>query len=103
MISQKYKDLAKWAMQYALSKGCSDVRVSVNAGTSNSFEYRDTQLDKLEQSSENGMTIQLFVDGRYASYSTNRMEKKELEKYIANGVETTRFLAPDEFRKLPQP
>jgi PmbA protein len=103
MISQKHKDLAKWAMQYALSKGCSDARVSVDAGTSSSFEYRDTQLDKLEQSSESGMNIQMFVDGKYASYSTNRMEKKELEKYIANGVETTRFLATDEFRKLPQP
>ena len=90
-------------MQYALSKGCSDARVSVYSRTNNSFEYRNTQLDKLEQSSESGMTIQLFVDSRYASYSTNRMDKKELEKYIANGVEATRFLAPDEFRQLPRP
>ena len=90
-------------MKYALDKGCSDVRVSVYSRTNNSFEYRDTQLDKLEQSTESGMNIQLFVDGRYASYSTNRMDKKELERYIANSVETTRFLARDEFRKLPQP
>ena len=90
-------------MQFALSKGCSDARVTIQSRTNNSFEYRDTQLDKLEQSSENGMTLQLFVDSRFASYSTNRMDKKELEKFIANGVETTRFLAIDEFRKLPQP
>ena len=103
MVSQENKDLAKWAMQYALSKGCSEARVSVNSGTSNSFEYRDTQLDKLQQSTESGMTIQLFVDGRFASYSTNRMDRKELERYIANSVEATRFLAKDEFRKLPNP
>jgi len=103
MISQEYKDLTKWAMKYALSKGCSDARVSVYSRTNNSFEYRDTQLDKLEQSTENGMTIQLFVDGRFASYSTNRLDKKELGRYIANSVEATRFLAKDEFRKLPQP
>ncbi|MDR0311678.1 MAG: TldD/PmbA family protein [Acidobacteriota bacterium] len=103
MISKEYKELAKWAMQYALSKGCSDARVSVYSRTSDSFEYRDTQLDRLEQSAESGMGIQLFVDGRYASYSTNRMDKKELERYIANSVEATRFLAKDEFRKLPQP
>ena len=90
-------------MQYALSKGCADARVSMYSSNGSSFEYRDTQLDKLEQASESGMTIQMFVDGRYASYSTNRMEKKELEKFIANGVETTRFLAPDEFRQLPKP
>jgi PmbA protein len=90
-------------MQYALDKGCSDARVSVYSSTSDSFEYRDTQLDRLGQSTESGMSIQLFVDGRYASYSTNRLDKKELERYIANSVEATRFLAKDEFRKLPRP
>jgi len=103
MISQKNKDLAKWAMKYALDKGCSNARVSVYSNTSNSLEYRDTQIDKIEQSTERGMNIQLFVDGRFASYSTNRFEKKELERYIAKGVETTRLLAKDEFRKLPNP
>ena len=93
--------LAKWAMQYALGKGCSDVRVSVYSRTNDSFEYRDTKIDKLEQSTECGMNFQLFVDDRYASFSTNRMDKKELERYIANSVATTRFLAKDEFRKLP--
>ena len=103
MVSQQYKELAKWAMKYAIDKGCSDVRVSVYSRTSNSFEYRNTQIDKLEQSSENGMNIHLFVDGRYALYSTNRLNKKELERYIANGVEATRYLEKDEFRRLPQP
>ena len=103
MISKEHKDLARWAMQFALSKGCSDARVSVYSGTNNSFDYRDTQLEKLEQSSENGMSIQLYVDGRFGSYSTNRLDKAELERFIANGIEATRFLAKDEFRQLPKP
>jgi PmbA protein len=100
---QEYKDLAHWALKQALDKGCSDARVSVYTGTNSNFEYRDTQLDKLEQSSENGMTIQVYVDGKYASYSTNRLDKKELEKFIANGVEAARYLEKDEFRRLPDP
>ncbi|GHT09775.1 modulator protein [Bacteroidia bacterium] len=103
MITKEYKDLAKWALQYALDKGCSDARVSVYTGTDASFEYRDEQLDRLEQSSENGMSIQLFVDDRFSSYSTNRLDKKELEKFISNGIATTRYLAPDKFRKLADP
>jgi len=103
MIAQEYKNLAQWALKYALNKGCSDARISVYGGTENSFEYRDTQLDKLQQSSENGMSIQLYVDGRFASFSTNRLDKKELEKFISNGIETTRYLAEDEFRKLADP
>jgi PmbA protein len=101
MITQEYKDLAQWALKYALDNGCSNARVQIYTGTDNTFEYRDTQLDRLEQSSQNGMSIQLYVDGRYSSYSTNRLDKKELEKFISNGIETTRYLAKDEFRKLP--
>lgn len=101
MITREYKDLAEWALEFALINGCSDARIAIYAGTNNSFEYRDTQLDKLEQSSENSMNIQLYVDGRFASYSTNRLERLELEKFIVNGIETTRYLAKDEFRKLP--
>jgi len=103
MIQQKYKELAQWALKFALDKGCPDARISIYSGTSNSFEYRDTQLDKLEQSAENSMNIQLFVDGRYASYSTNRMNKSELERFISQGIETARLLEKDEFRKLPNP
>ena len=103
MISQENKELAQWALKFALDKGCSDARISIGSGTNNSFEYRDTQLDKLEQSSENSMDIQLFVDGRYASFSTNRMNKSELERFITRGIETARLLEKDEFRKLPDP
>jgi PmbA protein len=49
------------------------------------------------------MRIQLYVDGRYSSFSTNRLEKKELEKFISNGIEITRYLSKDEFRKLADP
>jgi PmbA protein len=95
------KELAQWALKYALDNGCSDARVIVYQGSECSFEYRNTQLDRLEQSSENGLSIHLYVDGRYASYSTNRLNRKDLEIFISNGIETTRWLAKDEFRKLP--
>jgi PmbA protein len=100
-VFKNNKELAQWALKYALDKGCSDARVVVYRGVNGSFEYRNTQLDKLEQSSGNGMDIHLYVEGRFASYSTNRLKKKDLEKFISNGIEATRYLAKDEFRKLP--
>ena len=32
---------------------------------------------------------------------TNRLDKKELETFIKNGIESTRYLAVDEARVLP--
>jgi len=59
------------------------------------------KIDNLEQASENGMSIQLFVDGRYGAISTNRLDKKELETFIINGIESIRYLAEDFARTLP--
>lgn len=103
MISEEFKNLADWAMKFTLENGCSDARIVVYSGMDNSFEYRDNQLDKLEQSVENGMSLSIYVDGRFSSFSTNRLEKEELKSFIKRNIEATRFLAPDKYRKLPDP
>ena len=88
-------------MDYALKNGCQAAKVSLYSGSNTSFELRDAQMDKLQQASESRMSLFLYVDGRYGTYSTNRLDKKELESFIRNGVESTRYLAEDEARVLP--
>ena len=78
MITNENKKLAQWAMEYALKNGCQSSRVTLYNGSSSSFEIRDMKIDRLQQASENSMVVHLFVDGRYGSYSTNRLDKKEL-------------------------
>lgn len=103
MITNENKKLAQWAMEYALKNGCQASRVSLYNGSSSSIEIRDRKIDRLHQASENSLVIQLFVDGRYGSFSTNRLDKKELEKFIKDGIDATRFLAEDKARTLPDP
>jgi PmbA protein len=103
MITEQHKDTAQWAMRFALQNGCQAARVSIITASNNSFEYRNTQLDKLHQSSENKLYIELFVDGRYSTFSTNRIEKTGLETFIKEGIISTGYLAPDTLRQLPNP
>ncbi|MDR1919527.1 MAG: TldD/PmbA family protein [Tannerellaceae bacterium] len=103
MITNEQKKLAQWAMDFALKNGCQASRIGLYSGTNSSFEIRDMKIDRLTQASESSMLIQVFVDGRYGSFSTNRLDKTELEKFIANGVESTRYLAEDKARSLPDP
>lgn len=103
MITKEHKDIAQQAMEIALNNGCQATRISVITANNNSFEYRDLQLDKLQQSSENKLYIELFVDGRYGSFSTNRINKSEVESFIKEGIVATRYLSPDTFRQLPAP
>lgn len=101
MISNENKQLANWAMDYALKNGCQQAKVRLYSGSNTSFELRDAKMDKLQQASENGLSLYLFVDGRYGTYSTNSLKKKELRGFIKNGIEATRYLAKDEARTLP--
>lgn len=103
MISKENKQIAQWAIDTALANGCQQARASIITGQNNSFEYRDKQLDKLHQSSENKLYIELFVDGRYGSFSTNRIDKSILDKFIRDGIDSTRLLAEDPCRQLPDP
>lgn len=88
-------------MDYALKKGCQAAKLVLYSNSNASFELRDAKMDKLQQASESGLSISLYVDGKYGSYSTNRLDKKELESFIRNGIESTRYLAEDEARVLP--
>lgn len=101
MITNENKKLAQWAMEFALKNGCQASRVTIYNGSSSTFEIRDMKIDRLHQASENSFVIQIFVDGRFGSYSTNRLDKKELEKFIKDGITATRFLAEDKARTLP--
>lgn len=101
MITDNNKKLAQWAMDYALKNGCQAAKLVLYSNSNASFELRDAKIDKLQQASESGLSISLYVDGKYGSYSTNRLDKKELESFIRNGIDSTRYLAEDEARVLP--
>lgn len=103
MTKQEKYTLAKWAMNFALENGANDVSVVIANSTGSSIEVRDEKIDKLEQSIENGLTIRLYVDGRYSTAATNRLNKTELETFIKQAIEGAQYLSEDEFRKLPNP
>jgi PmbA protein len=100
---EKY-DIAKWAMEHAIQNGAQQARVSIYNNNSSEIEVRDEKIDKLQESNRNGMQINLYVDNKYSSISTNRLNnKEELGKFIAEAIAGTRYLAEDEFRTLPDP
>lgn len=103
MISKQHKELAQHIIQFAKQNGCSACRANINAGTTNSFEYRDEQLEKLQQASENRLSVSLYIAERYGIYTTNRLERKEVEQFIKKAIGSTLHLAQDPFRSLPQP
>ena len=104
MTKEEKYSLAKWAVNHALENGAQDAKVSIYDSQNSSVEVRDEKIDKLEQSTQSGLSISLYVDKKYSAHSTNRLNNKdELKRFIEEAIAGTRFLAEDEFRTLPDP
>ena len=99
---EKEKNMTRYALEYALKKGCQQVRALFSAGEENEVEVRDGKVDKLHHSGGCQLSLSLFVDGSYSTISTNRLERNELERFIDKGIIGTRFLTPDPYRSLPE-
>ena len=99
---EKEKEMAHYALDYALRKGCQQVRALFSSGEENEVEVRDGKVDKLHHSGGCQLSLSLFVDGAYSTISTNRLEREELEHFIDKGIISTRFLEKDPYRSLPE-
>ena len=96
-------DLANWTQNYAKQQGADDTSVVISNRRSIDIEYRDRDIDKLTESSENSLSIELFAGGKYSSHRTNDLRKPALQKFINNALAMTGYLGEDPFQALPDP
>jgi PmbA protein len=64
---------------------------------------RNGVLEKVEDSTSRGLSIRLWVDGRYSAHSTNDLRAQSLESFVKEAVAVTRSLQEDQFRVIPNP
>ena len=98
--SEKY-EIAELVIKHALKNGADQVAVSIDDSTSRRIEIREKKIDRLEESIGNRLTVNLYVDKKFSSHSTNLLKKEDLMKFIEGAIGATRYLSEDEFRYLP--
>ena len=103
MITENEKQLALDSIGMALEEGAQHCRINLSKNTTDIVDTLDGELDKLSHCLDRGLTINLFVDGRFGSFSTNRLDREQLRAFIREAVAMTRLLAPDGCRRLPEP
>lgn len=103
MITNEERRLAIQCIEYAKANGADDIRISLNKNVMDSCSMLNGELDKVSHSADRSIFIYLYVDGRYGTFSTNRLEIKELEKFISQAIIMVRLLGEDKCRQLPSP
>jgi len=102
ILSEEEISLARKAVTYALEKGADKVRITLNKSLMDLVGTLNGEIDKVSHCLDRSMSINLFVDGRFGTFSLNRFEERIVEDFIAKAVDTTRMLAPDSCRDLPE-
>ena len=103
MITSNEIRLARHCISHASACGASASRVYLNKCVTDSYTILNGELDKVTHSADRSIYIYLYVDGRYGTFSTNRLEEKELEDFVAKAIEMVRMLGEDACRQLPDP
>ncbi|MBQ9310221.1 MAG: TldD/PmbA family protein [Bacteroidales bacterium] len=101
MLSTEERIIARESLQMALDAGAQKARVSLSKNTMNLIATLDAQIDKITSCLDRSISLNLYVDGRYGSFSTNKLERASLKDFIGKAVATTRMLAEDRCRDLP--
>ena len=95
--------LARHCLNFALKEGADKVRITLTKSLLNLVGLLNGEVDKTSHALDRSLQLQLFVEGRFGSFSSNRLEKEGLEAFIREAIDTVKMLEADAFRTLPAP
>lgn len=100
-ISGAERGIADKSVQMALDAGASAVMVSLDKAKTEIYALLDGEIDNIRQTGDRSLTFNIYADGKYGTFSTNRLEEESLRDFLCKAVETVRMLVADPFRGLP--
>jgi len=102
-ISREEMSLCRKCLEMALCKGATKARITMDKSTMDLVGTLNGEIDKVTHCLDESLSIVLFVDGKYGTYSTNRLDVNNLDSFLDVAINTTRMLADDPCRDLPDP
>ena len=101
MMTDKDYGTARYCLEAAHRHGASDARVTLTRSTEDLVATLNGEVDRVTRCADSSISVALFVDGRYGTFSTNKLGEADLDDFIARAADIVRMLAPDPCRRLP--
>ena len=102
-INNNLSDVGQQVIDLARELGAEETAVGVTSSVQSELGQRDGRLEKCQESRSLSVGLELMVDGRFSTHSTNDLRPEALRSFLSRAVDATRFLEPDENRRLPEP
>ena len=82
-VSMQTNEVQK-VLDICLEAGASDARIIHTVSDQTSVSLFNCDVDKIHNASDCSVFLQLFVDGRYGTFSTNMLDEASLRPFIAS-------------------
>ena len=102
-LTEEEMALARHCLSYAQEQGAQKIRLTLTKSLMNLIGLLNGEVDKVFRALDRSLQLQLFVDGRFGSFSTNRLDRESLEGFVREAIGTVKLLETDAFRDLPAP
>lgn len=102
-MSADLQDRAEQAIELLLAAGADDAWATAAQSRDVEFNYRDGALEKVQDTTSRMLAIQVYANGRYSSHQTTDLNPDRLGGFLAEAVDITSALEPDEQRALTAP
>lgn len=103
MIETHEIEIARHCIAFACANGADNARVNLNKSSVDGCNMLNGELDKVTHAADRSVYLYLYVDGKYGTFSTNMLEKEQIEDFIIKAIDMVRMLGEDLCRKLPDP
>jgi len=94
---------AEAAVELAQAVGADDAVARLSRLRGLEFKWRDGSIEDVKEEDARGLSLALYVDGRFSTHGTSDLEPKRLRAFLEEAVALTRHLEPDPNRRIPDP
>jgi PmbA protein len=102
-MSADLERTAARAVELLLSAGADDAWSTVSQGRNVDFNYRDGALEKVQDTTERSLAVQVYSNGRFSTHQTTDLNEDRLQGFLKEAVAITNALEPDPQRGITPP
>ncbi len=102
IITDEERLLAQEGMREAMEQGMSGARVTLNKSVADTLTVLDGEIDKVSRCADRSLTFCLFAQGRYGTFSTNRLNCNAVRDFVRKACGTVKIMEADICRDLPE-
>lgn len=103
MINPKDIELVRESLDMARQAGAEKARATLCRSEEDLVATLNGEVDRVTHCVDSSLSFALFADGRFGSFSTNKLDPASLRDFLESSVKTVRTISKDECRDLPDP